>query len=117
MEPTPRRRLETLGVLRELALTTVPLFCLAPIIVLASLWTGVAILDAAGLSFLGLGPPPETPEWGVMLRDGYQYALDPDLWFLLIPPGVAIALTVFGFNLLGDGLRDALDPRTALDSH
>lgn len=86
--------------------------CIAPIIVLATLWTGVAILDAAGLSFLGLGPPPEEPEWGVMLQDGYQYALDPDLWFLLIPPGAAIAVTVLGFNLLGDGLRDALDPRT-----
>ncbi len=86
--------------------------CLAPILVLATLGTGAAILDAAGLSFLGLGPPPTEPEWGVMLTNGFRYALDPDLWFLLIPPGVAIAITVLGFNLFGDGLRDALDPRT-----
>ena len=86
--------------------------CLAPILVLATLGTGTAILDAAGLSFLGLGPPPTAPEGGVMLTHAFQYALDPELWFLLIPPGAAIALTVLGFNLLGDGLRDALDPRT-----
>jgi peptide/nickel transport system permease protein len=89
--------------------------CLAPILVLATLGTGNAILDAAGLSFLGLGPPPTAPEWGVMLTHGFQYALDPKLWFLLVPPGAAIALTVLGFNLFGDGLRDALDPRTAND--
>lgn len=86
--------------------------CLAPVLVLGTLGTGVAVLDAAGLSFLGLGPPATTPEWGVMLTDGFQYALDPNLWFLLIPPGVAIAVTVLGFNLVGDGLRDAFDPRT-----
>jgi ABC-type dipeptide/oligopeptide/nickel transport system permease subunit len=89
--------------------------CLAPILVLATLGTGAAILDAAGLSFLGLGPPPSAPEWGVMLTNGFRYALDPQLWFLLVPPGVAIAVTVLGFNLFGDGLRDALDPRTALE--
>jgi len=89
--------------------------CLAPILVLATLGTGNAILDAAGLSFLGLGPPPTAPEWGVMLTHGFQYALDPKLWFLLVPPGAAIALTVLGFNLMGDGLRDALDPRTAME--
>ncbi len=89
--------------------------CVAPILVLATLGTGNAILDAAGLSFLGLGPPPTAPEWGVMLTHGFQYALDPKLWFLLIPPGAAIALTVLGFNLMGDGLRDALDPRTAME--
>jgi ABC-type dipeptide/oligopeptide/nickel transport system permease subunit len=89
--------------------------CLAPILVLATLGTGAAILDAAGLSFLGLGPPPTAPEWGVMLTNGFRYALDPNLWFLLVPPGVAIAMTVLGFNLFGDGLRDALDPRTAND--
>lgn len=87
--------------------------CMAPIIVLASLGTGVAILDAAGLSFLGLGPPADAPEWGVMLQDSFKYSRDADLWYLLIPPGAAIAITVLGFNLLGDGLRDALDPRTA----
>ena len=87
--------------------------CLAPILVLATLGTGAAILDAAGLSFLGLGPPPTEPEWGVMLTNGFRYALDPTLWFLLVPPGIAIAITVLGFNLFGDGLRDALDPHLA----
>lgn len=96
----------------RIVVTTVLPNCLAPILVLATLGTGAAILDAAGLSFLGLGPPPTEPEWGVMLTNGFRYALDPDLWFLLIPPGAAIALTVLGFNLFGDGLRDALDPRT-----
>ena len=99
---------------RIVLLTVLP-NCIAPILVLATLGTGTAILDAAGLSFLGLGPPPTAPEWGVMLTHGFQYALDPKLWFLLIPPGAAIALTVLGFNLLGDGLRDALDPRAAMD--
>jgi ABC-type dipeptide/oligopeptide/nickel transport system permease subunit len=99
----------------RIVLSTVLPNCLAPILVLATLGTGAAILDAAGLSFLGLGPPPTAPEWGVMLTNGFRYALDPQLWFLLVPPGVAIALTVLGFNLFGDGLRDALDPRTAND--
>jgi ABC-type dipeptide/oligopeptide/nickel transport system permease subunit len=97
----------------RILLTTVLPNCLAPILVLATLGTGTAILDAAGLSFLGLGPPPTSPEWGVMLTNGFRYALDADLWFLLVPPGAAIALTVLAFNLFGDGLRDALDPRVA----
>jgi ABC-type dipeptide/oligopeptide/nickel transport system permease subunit len=99
----------------RIVVSTVLPNCLAPILVLATLGTGAAILDAAGLSFLGLGPPPTAPEWGVMLTNGFRYALDPSLWFLLVPPGVAIAMTVLGFNLFGDGLRDALDPRTAAD--
>lgn len=113
------RELEYVTAARALGLSPVRIVfrtvlpnCLAPILVLGTLGTGVAVLDAAGLSFLGLGPPATTPEWGVMLTDGFQYALDPDLWFLLIPPGVAIAITVLGFNLVGDGLRDAFDPRT-----
>jgi len=96
----------------RIVLRTVLPNCLAPIVVLATLGVGTAILDAAGLSFLGLGPPPTTPEWGVMLQAGLDYVRDPERWFLVIPPGVAIAVTVLGFNLFGDGLRDALDPRT-----
>jgi peptide/nickel transport system permease protein len=84
--------------------------CLAPILVLSTLSVGVAILDAAGLSFLGLGPPATSPEWGVMLRKGVRYLEQHEQW-LVLPPGIAIALTVLGFNLLGDGLRDAFDPR------
>jgi ABC-type dipeptide/oligopeptide/nickel transport system permease subunit len=82
---------------------------LTPIVVLATLGVAGAILDAAGLSFLGLGAQPPTPEWGTMLgseRD--QVFSAPHLVFF---PGIAIMITVLGFNLLGDGLRDALDPR------
>nr|WP_194709664.1 nickel transporter permease [Radiobacillus deserti] len=82
--------------------------CLAPIIVQATLSVGTAILDAAGLSFLGLGAQPPTPEWGAMLSDG-RAALQSAPWVLF--PGLAIFLVVLGFNLFGDGLRDALDPK------
>jgi len=79
------------------------------IIVQATIQLGLAILTEAGLSFLGLGMPPPAPTWGRMLADAQTYlALAP---WLAILPGVAIALTVFGFNMLGDGLRDLLDPR------
>lgn len=79
------------------------------IIVQATIQLGLAILTEAGLSFLGLGMPPPAPTWGRMLADAQTYlALAP---WLAILPGLAIALTVFGFNMLGDGLRDLLDPR------
>jgi peptide/nickel transport system permease protein len=79
-----------------------------PLIVLATLDMGRVILSLAGLSFLGLGAQPPVPEWGAMLNDGRPYLqLAPAL---MLYPGLAIALTVLGFNLLGDGLRDALDP-------
>jgi peptide/nickel transport system permease protein len=84
--------------------------CLAPMIVLSTLGVGHAILSAAGLNFLGLGPQPLVAEWGVMLKDGNGYLIADQEW-AVIPPGVAIAITVLGFNLLGDGLRKALDPR------
>lgn len=83
--------------------------CLAPIIVQTTLSIGTAILDAAGLSFLGLGAQPPSPEWGAMLSDG-RAALQTAPWVVTFP-GLAILFTVLGFNLLGDGLRDALDPR------
>ncbi|MFQ5844069.1 MAG: ABC transporter permease [Planctomycetota bacterium] len=95
---------------RRILLRTVLPNCLAPILVLGTLSTGIAILDAAGLSFLGLGPEPTSPEWGVMLTEAFRYIRQEQQWILL-PPGIAIALTVLGFNLLGDGLRDAFDPR------
>jgi len=79
------------------------------IIVQATLGIGTAVLDAAALSFLGLGAQPPTPEWGQMLSEGRSYVFTaPHLVFF---PGIAIMMTVLGFNLLGDGLRDALDPR------
>lgn len=87
--------------------------CTNPLIVQASLSLGTSVLDAAGLSFLGLGARPPTPEWGTMLGDTYRY-YDQAPW-LVIGPGVAILAMVLGFNLLGDGLRDALDPKTKED--
>ena len=83
--------------------------CLAPIIVQASLGFGAAILDAAGLSFLGLGAQPPMSEWGAMIAQGRQLILR--AWWVMTLPGIAILFAVLGFNLFGDGLRDALDPR------
>lgn len=85
--------------------------CTAPLIVQSSLGLATAILDAAGLSFLGLGAQPPAPEWGAMLGQGRQYVVMAP--WILAAPGAAILLVVLGFNLLGDGLRDALDPRLA----
>ena len=84
--------------------------CMAPIIVLSTLGVGYAILSAAGLNFLGLGPEARVPEWGVMLADVMKHIRLGEAW-IYVPPGLAIAVTVLGFNLLGDGLRKALDPR------
>jgi peptide/nickel transport system permease protein len=84
--------------------------CLAPVFVLVTLGVGSAILSAAGLSWLGLGPDPTAPEWGVMLQDGFKFAREKEQW-IVVPPGLAIAITVLGFNLVGDALRAALDPR------
>ncbi|MGH2437939.1 MAG: ABC transporter permease, partial [bacterium] len=82
---------------------------LAPIIVQATLGIGAAILEAAGLSFLGLGAQAPTPEWGAMLTNTREFLRDAP-WAATFP-GIAILLAVVGFNLFGDGLRDALDPR------
>jgi peptide/nickel transport system permease protein len=80
----------------------------SPVIVLATLRTGQLLLTLAGLSFLGLGIQPPTPEWGSMLSEGQSYlASAPQL---MVYPGIAITLVALGFNLVGDGLRDALDP-------
>lgn len=82
---------------------------LTPLIVQGTLGIGTAVLDAAALSFLGLGAQPPTPEWGYILSESRSYVFTaPHLVFY---PGLAIMLTVLGFNLLGDGMRDALDPR------
>ena len=82
---------------------------LAPLLVQATLGIATAELEAAGLSYLGLGARPPTPEWGAMLNDARDYWLSAP-WALIFP-GVSITVLVLGFNLLGDGLRDALDPR------
>ena len=83
--------------------------CLSPVIVKASMDMGLAILGAASLGFLGLGAQPPYPEWGAMISTGRSYL--PDWWWCSLFPGLAIYFTVLGFNLLGDGLRDVLDPR------
>lgn len=83
--------------------------CLAPIIVQATLGVATAILTAAGLSFIGLGIQPPTPEWGSMLSGGRGYIRD--YAYMTLFPGLAIMITILGLNILGDGLRDALDPK------
>lgn len=84
--------------------------CSSPIVVKASMDMGLAILGAASLGFLGLGAQPPFPEWGAMISYGRNYL--PDWWWYSFFPGMCIFLTVLGFNLMGDGLRDILDPRS-----
>ncbi len=83
--------------------------CMPPLIVQATLSFSAAILDAAALGVLGMGAQPPNPEWGTMLADAREFILL--AWWVVAIPGVAILLTVLAFNLMGDGLRDALDPR------
>jgi len=82
--------------------------CLSSIIVRLSLDMGTIILTAAGLGFLGLGAQPPVPEWGLMVSDGRQFLVDQ--WWVSTLPGLAILIVVMGFNLMGDGFRDILDP-------
>jgi dipeptide transport system permease protein len=96
------------GRLRLMFVTVLP-NCLAPLIVLATLNFSSAILDAAALGFLGLGAQPPTPEWGTMLANAREFVQS--AWWVVTFPGLAILITVLAFNLMGDGLRDALDPK------
>jgi peptide/nickel transport system permease protein len=84
----------------------------SPIIVKMSTDFGFAVLTAAALGFIGLGAQPPDPEWGAMINDGRAYF--PEEWWIATFPGMSIWLLVFGLNLLGDGLRDVLDPRARL---
>jgi dipeptide transport system permease protein len=93
---------------RQMFITVLP-NCMAPLIVQATLGFSSAILDAAALGFLGLGAQPPTPEWGTMLASARDYI--ERAWWVVTFPGLAILITVLALNLLGDGLRDALDPR------
>ena len=81
----------------------------APVIVMVTIGIGDAILSGSALSFIGLGAPPPTPEWGAILRDGREFLRIG--WWISVFPGLAIVFTVVSFNLLGDALRDTLDPR------
>ena len=101
-------RLSGAGHLRLMLVEILP-NCAAPLIVQASLGLSTAILDAAALGFLGLGAQPPLPEWGTMLADAREFVLR--AWWVVTFPGLAILITVLAFNLLGDGLRDALDPK------
>jgi len=83
--------------------------CLSPLLVMLTLRMGTIILTAAGLGFLGLGVRPPLPEWGAMVSDGRSYLVAQ--WWISTFPGIAIAVVVLGFNFLGDGIRDIMDPR------
>ncbi|SLN23734.1 Dipeptide transport system permease protein DppC [Roseivivax jejudonensis] len=96
------------GKLRIMFRTVLP-NCLAPIIVQAALSFSTAILDAAALGFLGMGAQPPTPEWGTMLAEAREFILR--AWWVVTFPGLCILVTVLAINLMGDGLRDALDPK------
>ncbi|MBG5926703.1 dipeptide ABC transporter permease DppC [Providencia rettgeri] len=96
------------GAVRQMFVNILP-NCLAPLIVQASLGFSNAILDMAALGFLGMSAQPPTPEWGTMLSDVLQFAQS--AWWVVTFPGLAILLTVLAFNLMGDGLRDAFDPK------
>lgn len=87
--------------------------CMAPLIVQLSFIFAFAVLTEAILSFLGLGAPPTTPTWGILISEGRTYIRE--AWWICLIPGVAIAITVLGLNLLGDGLRDVLDPRLKIE--
>ena len=96
------------GRVRLMVITVLP-NCLGPLIVQATLGFSSAILDAAALGFLGMGAQPPTPEWGSMLADAREFILR--AWWVVTFPGLAILIAVLAFNLMGDGLRDALDPK------
>ena len=96
------------GPLRLMFVTILP-NCMAPLIVQAALSFSNAILDAAALGFLGMGAQPPTPEWGTMLAEAREFILR--AWWVVTFPGLAILVTVLAINLMGDGLRDALDPK------
>ena len=101
-------RVSGAGTLRLMLAVVLP-NCMAPLIVQASLGFSDAILDAAALGFLGLGAQPPLPEWGTMLADSREFVLR--AWWVVTFPGLFILITVLAFNLFGDGLRDALDPK------
>jgi ABC-type dipeptide/oligopeptide/nickel transport system permease subunit len=82
---------------------------LSPVVVMATLQSGSVVVETAGLSFLGLGAQPPSPDWGALLADGHSYFLT--AWWIATFPGLAIFVVVLGFNLVGDALRDQLDPR------
>jgi peptide/nickel transport system permease protein len=100
-------RLSGVGPLRSILVDLLPAVS-GSVLVLAMLDIGAAILFLAGLSFLGLGAVPPTPEWGSMISGAVQYF---DQWWLAIAPGIAVVSVVLAFNIIGDAIRDSLEPR------
>ncbi|WP_247501773.1 ABC transporter permease [Bradyrhizobium sp. 1] len=88
--------------------------CLGPLIVQLTFIFAYAILAEAALSFLGIGPPPPTPSWGNIIAEGRDYSVE--AWWVMLFPGLAVSLAALGMNLLGDGLRDVLDPRLKIET-
>jgi peptide/nickel transport system permease protein len=88
--------------------------CLGPLIVQLTFIFAYAILAEAALSFLGIGPPPPTPSWGNIIAEGRDYSVE--AWWVMLFPGIAVSLAALGMNLLGDGLRDVLDPRLKIEN-
>ncbi|MCL4161113.1 UNVERIFIED_CONTAM: hypothetical protein GTU68_024339 [Idotea baltica] len=101
-------RMAGAGPMRLMFRTILP-NAVAPLIVQATLSFSTAILDAAALGFLGMGAQPPTPEWGTMLAEAREFILR--AWWVVTFPGIAILVTVLAINLVGDGLRDAFDPK------
>ena len=101
-------RIAGAGRFRLMAITILP-NCMSPLIVQSTLSFSTAILDAAALGFLGMGAQPPTPEWGTMLAEAREFITS--AWWMVTFPGLAILITVLAINLMGDGLRDALDPK------
>jgi peptide/nickel transport system permease protein len=87
--------------------------CMGPLLVQLTFVFAYAILAEAALSFLGIGPPPPAPSWGNIVAEGRDHAVD--AWWIMLFPGIAISLAALGMNLLGDGLRDVLDPRLKVE--
>jgi peptide/nickel transport system permease protein len=87
--------------------------CMGPLLVQLSFTFAYAILAEAALSFIGVGPPPPAPTWGNIVAEGRDYAVT--AWWIMFFPGLAISLAVLGMNILGDGLRDVLDPRLRIE--
>ncbi|MFC4669978.1 ABC transporter permease [Seohaeicola nanhaiensis] len=87
--------------------------CMAPLLVSVTFVFAYAILAEAALSFLGIGPPPPHPSWGNIIAEGRDYSVE--AWWIMLFPGLAISLAALGMNLLGDGLRDVLDPRLKIE--
>jgi peptide/nickel transport system permease protein len=88
--------------------------CMSPLLVQMTFVFAYAILAEAALSFIGIGPPPPAPSWGNIVAEGRDYAVE--AWWIMLFPGIAISLAALGMNLLGDGLRDVLDPRMKVET-